>query len=368
MEMNQIAGVKRIYLFVAILLVVLVVNGGTGSAGSVSAEDPEKVEVGLIVTSVLDNDFEPGKAVLFCATFQIAWDRMATEIVGEKIVLDRQIEMADLLNSVTGESFGLNERDFLVMTGYGADDIVGKSNRELRVRFGGNAPIIESRYNDDDGILAYAFLSKMLKFRVPFQEYERPMKFSGSAGSMEVHAFGISPGAQGGSADLRSQVEILEYSPKGEMIIRLETDDPEEELVLASVEPEESLIKTYEKIARKVSAASPELIGEKDILLVPIVDFSTECSFKPLLGRYLRNEGFREYFIAEARQDVRFRLDSSGVQLESEGVFFLKKGGGEGRSIIFSRPFLLYLKRKGAELPYLAVWVDGAEVMAAAAK
>jgi len=60
-----------------------------------------------------------------------------------------------------------------------------------------------------------------------------------------------------------------------------------------------------------------------------------------------------------ARQQIRFRLDEKGADLQSEAVadFF----GSSPRMFIFREPFLVLLLRRGAERPYLALWIANAE-------
>ena len=65
----------------------------------------------------------------------------------------------------------------------------------------------------------------------------------------------------------------------------------------------------------------------------------------------------------EARQEVRFRLNECGATVKSEAIFALKKGGAGRKILIFNRPFMLYLKKKDAEYPYLAMWVENDGLM-----
>ena len=61
-------------------------------------------------------------------------------------------------------------------------------------------------------------------------------------------------------------------------------------------------------------------------------------------------------------QDIRFRMDERGVKLWSQSIAFLEKASIK-RHIIFNRPFLIYLRRKGAGLPYFAAWIEHPEII-----
>ncbi len=57
---------------------------------------------------------------------------------------------------------------------------------------------------------------------------------------------------------------------------------------------------------------------------------------------------------------LRFRLDRSGAQLNSEARMRIRC---VGRHYIFNRPFLLYMKKRDAKTPYFVMWVENAELL-----
>jgi hypothetical protein len=106
-----------------------------------------------------------------------------------------------------------------------------------------------------------------------------------------------------------------------------------------------------------------------DRLIVPDVLYKLTHHFKDLEGKRLANEQWPDYFISEARQMVDFSLSRMGVILKSEAIL----GGAAGiapprkelpRHFYFNRPFLIYVKKRGAEFsPFFVMWVDNAELM-----
>jgi hypothetical protein len=65
---------------------------------------------------------------------------------------------------------------------------------------------------------------------------------------------------------------------------------------------------------------------------------------------------------------VRFLLNESGARLESEVELGYLNGHTpppppRPRMFVLDRPFLLYLKERTTEQPYLAIWVANAELM-----
>ncbi len=66
--------------------------------------------------------------------------------------------------------------------------------------------------------------------------------------------------------------------------------------------------------------------------------------------------------IADARQIVRVRLDGT----DGHGDWSGRLNGRldpKGRRLLCNAPFLILLLRRGAELPYLAFWVENTELL-----
>ena len=61
-----------------------------------------------------------------------------------------------------------------------------------------------------------------------------------------------------------------------------------------------------------------------------------------------------------ALQTIRFRLDKSGADLESEAQLMALPVPSHYR---FDRPFLVLMRKRGAARPFFAMWVDNAELM-----
>jgi hypothetical protein len=57
---------------------------------------------------------------------------------------------------------------------------------------------------------------------------------------------------------------------------------------------------------------------------------------------------------------IQFRLDRSGAELKSEAKLYAKPMPKE---FIFDRPFLICVKKRGAEHPFFVMWVDNVELL-----
>jgi serine protease inhibitor len=66
------------------------------------------------------------------------------------------------------------------------------------------------------------------------------------------------------------------------------------------------------------------------------------------------------------RQLVQFKFNEEGAKLKSEAVAVTKSAilvGHESPQLIFDKPFLILMERKGAANPYFALWVDNPELL-----
>jgi hypothetical protein len=145
------------------------------------------------------------------------------------------------------------------------------------------------------------------------------------------------------------------------MIIQLRCKSEDDEMILALVEPKDSLIETIESVMKRVQNPSSSRTRGPDALAIPKLDFNVEHSFEELANRAFENEGWEDWFIARALQWIRFRLNERGALLKSEAK--IERLKGLPLVYAFDEPFLIYLRHKDAKYPYFAMWVDNAELL-----
>ncbi len=321
-----------------------------------------------LVTPHMEVPVEPNRNIVFCSTFQLAWNSMKNDIINEDIRLEKPLDLVRILNRGLTTQADISEADYLALVGYGKEDITGKINRVLNSKFGSDAPIVDDKYNKDDTILAYAFLLKELQFENAFEDFKNPITFYGEVNRAPVEAFGVIKYSEARHLNLRDQVEIIDYKNPHDFIVCLKSNHSDDEIILANVEPRKTLLETYEKVDRLIDHqrrySETEFLGKNDILQIPKFDLSFDHSYSSLKGLHLLNKGFEEYFVCEAKQDLIFKLNECGAAAKSEAIYAIKKGPpADFKVLIFNNPFLLYLKKKDGKYPYLAIWVENAELM-----
>ena len=99
-----------------------------------------------------------------------------------------------------------------------------------------------------------------------------------------------------------------------------------------------------------------------DVLLVPNMHWRIEHHFKEIEGndKLLLNPSMKGTWIDQAIQIMELKLDRQGVKISSESMGLTKKAGHD---FVFNKPFLIYMKKRGAKHPFFVMWVDNAELL-----
>lgn len=307
---------------------------------------------------VLNVPLEGGN-MIWSVTFQLAWNELVENVIGEGILLENERAYSTELNLMKQKKESLDPADYIAMVGMGRDGIVDKVNSELEKKFGdGGKWKVESKV-DPESYLAYAFLKKSISFAENFEKVAKGLDFKG----VKVQSFGI---MEEGDAErrekLEGQVEILYYSSDEEFIVRLKDESDKEDLYLAKLPAEDTLEDLLDK-ARSLEG-EPAAMTRYDKLNVPIVAIDMRKDYETLIGQYLMNKGFEDYFISSALQRMEFVLNESGADLKSKAEIVITKSvPPPSKNLIFDDAFLLYMVEKGKTDPYLVIYVDNAELL-----
>jgi hypothetical protein len=374
--------------------------------GSAKNDEPELVSSKklklTLITPHMEEKISPGKNLIYCSTFQLAWNQLQDEVIKEEIRLEGAPRMAQLLGKRLSTKDDLSDDCYLAMAGEFTPELVERLNRALKDKFGKEAPpkLRASIPQSLKPILAYAYLCKNLEFPEKFQVLPRPMLFESDGKKSYVKAFGYSwIEIDEKYRELREQVSVISgrtslfdsvkrthksddspeeallrqifperYSTDSansrkpeDIILQLKCKSEDDEMILALMEPKDSLLATVESVMERAQNPSDSRTRVPDCLEIPKLDLNVEHSFEELLNTYFENEGWEEWFISSALQWIRFGLNEGGAALRS----WAKVEGLRGIPLRykFNRPFLIYLKRKGARYPYLVVWVGNDELL-----
>ncbi len=324
-------------------------------SGSAAVTAPAEQLTNTVVTAYLDCPIPKRSNLLWCATFQLAWDQLRS-LVGEPIQLDPPLKECDILNKSPINTNDLDASSYIAVAGRGPQALAS-IKKELETRFAGAArpELLPSALRDQD-LIAYAYLFQHLPFKCAFTRMNYPFAFAGA----KVASFGMMDGSH--EDERAKQVVVHDYRHQDDFIVELLPTNSRHRIILAHVPPAGTLSALIETLQSRINAAMPAQSAAISKLQIPIIGFDllkTYTDFQRKLD--VENPMFKETQLTDALQSIRFRLDEKGAVLKSEAVFL--EGGERGLCLVFRKPFLVLLQKQGASTPYLALWVANAELL-----
>lgn len=372
----------KFLLGVAVLVVVILLDAELGPnnwhapfrRARITSGNASKY-IRTYMTPHLDVPILPGTNVIWCGTFQLAWN-LACQQAGGDLKLTGGGDtapgtinaMAAVLNRHEFTSNSIDEASCVAMAGIVKDHIDDKINSALKQKFrDAFKPMLlpeQFTTGQPKDLVAYACLYKKLSFPTAFEALEDSFEFGGK----RVRAFGIGR-TKAAHEQMYPQVLILDYHGSTNFVIELKTTSTGDRLILARIEPDGTLSNVVRSVQERIANCAGEQSQTNDILIVPRIALD-------LLREYKELEGGRPPAgllipplarLLSALQTIKFDMNEKGVELRSEAevtIACAKQLEPEREHLlIFDRPFLLLLERRGAPMPYLAMWVDNPQLM-----
>jgi hypothetical protein len=324
-----------------------------------------------VIVPTLDTPCPPNKNVIWCSSFQLAWNEVRDKVIRAPLEVVGAEEAAARLNAAKQSSSDLDSKSFYAAGGRIKDGVINKIKKDMAVEFPSHILSNLAQYaQEPNGILAYSYLTASVPFHHPFQQAE--LVFGNSRGEKsDVEAFGVWSLLKRYDK-IRRQVEVLYCGPGREKhrvkecVVDLCKDSRPYQVVVAMVEPKGSLAETLEYIRLRADEFKKDTGHEResnlsrvDDLKVPEMLWRIDHHFSELIGCPVANAN-PPMPIVEAMQTLEFRLDRSGAVLNAQARFAVT---ALPREFIFDRPFLIYMQKRGAECPFFVMWVDNAELL-----
>jgi hypothetical protein len=322
------------------------------------------------VTGHMEAPISEGRNILYCSSFQLAWNELKQYFGTSEITLTKEPSLVGFLNKSLSKSKDISERNYLAVAGPLTREFLDDLNYALRRKFGDEAPFVAVEKVGQDWFIAFGFIFKDLKFTKHFESLREPVYFQSSDGTTGVRAFGIKEFVEDNSHHMKmgEQVRIFGYKDDHHFIIRLQPGSAQDEIVLAKMSPGKTLLQTIEAAMATIAAGDGDYLDQGDTMQIPKFNFDVTHSYDELVGKLVIRGESRHGPIEAALQGIRFKLNEKGARLRSYGTVIGSNGDEKvhdnlPRKLIFDRPFLVYLKEKGAKYPYFALWVDNPELL-----
>jgi hypothetical protein len=344
----------------------------------------------VLLVPHLDVDHASGRDLLWCASFDLAW-RALSRVVGGPISLrypqgvdaieaDRAMSLVRALDASPVREEVAPPAWYLALAGEHTRAWVEDAERRLRERFGELQAAFFPAAPQPGLLVAYAYADVHLPFSLPFAPVAEGMFFAG----VPVAGFGVwDPASSEERSAYQARVaQVLvhhhrfafEYDPERahedegpseEFVIELESSNLDGRVIVACCMPERSLAGTValtlSRLRDDVAARPDARLRTQEKLHIPCIDLDETRRYGELYGQGIDNPGFEQHVFGEVLERVRFVLDEGGARVISEALF-----GGLSlppRSFLCTDPFLVLVLRRGARLPFLALWVETAEAL-----
>jgi hypothetical protein len=318
------------------------------------------------IVPTLDTPIEKGKNAIWCTSFLSSWKVLQQDIAGEPVQLEGAKRHCAPLNEADDPRNAIPEGALYVAAGWVQEGIIQTIRKNMQTIFPTKKPPSFPGIAGNS-LLAYAYLEANISFGLPYFQSRTPFMFTDNSGNKtEVHSFGIRPEDDYAYFTLRNQPAVLytekdaQYQHQG-FAVDLCRDSKPNQIVLACIEPRKSLAETIAFLEHKIKVSqNQEGLEANDVLLVPDLNWQLAHNFREFEGRPFNNAKLRGQRIDVARQDILFRLDRSGAELKSEAKQYCLPMPTQ---FLFDRPFLIYMKKRGANYPYFVMWADNAELL-----
>ncbi len=317
----------------------------------------EKINThGTDVSAVLDTPVPVGRNLLWCGSFQLAWNA-AGETAGFPVKLAPRSALADALNKRAFDRKWIDEGSILVKGGKNKPQLTDDIRSASHAKWKREPKFLKSVSPTKDDFVFYAVLHKELHFQKPFARLG-----SRSLAGHDVPCFGYEP-EQPGRMELLPQVLVHHYKDAENFVVELKTDDRGDQMLLAKLPSGKSLSEMTATTIKHLRADAPPS-GANDRLVVPYLFCDEEKSFQELVGRSVIS--LPGEVVREALQSIEFRMDEKGVKLHSEAIMTFGCAASVPvvpRDIVLAPPFLLMMKRGDAPAPYFVAWIGNADLL-----
>ena len=329
------------------------------------------------IAATLDTPLQKGKNVIWCASFLSAWKALQTELAAEPIELAGGDKLVDLLNDARDLRPDIPADCLYTAVGWNDKGIIKKIRTDLKHGFPESQPP-DFPDIEKNSFVAYSYLAANIKFSRPYFQNREPLVFTDDLGhKTNINSFGIRPEDEYAYFELRAQSRVLfrKGGPRDsdlEFAIDLCASSSPSQVVVARIPRQKSLAAALARVKKGMAeseerkrndpdlAAILERVGPNDVLLVPDLFWRVSHRFTNLERRTFKNTKLLGQRLDHAQQDILFRLDRSGAELRAEAKLYCKP---VPTRFVLDRPFLIYMKKRGAQSPYFLMWVDNAELL-----
>lgn len=302
---------------------------------------------------VVSESYNVAQNDVWCITFQLIWNDFMDKFSDGKPVrfVGGNPPLADELNKKLYTKDLLSDKSYYITQGKLSLKLKKEIEKAIYKKFKEKSDILDRiDWNAKDSYLFYTMLKKDFTFLTPFDKLDaQPFNRS----DFVVKYFGINKKSD---RKLRNNADVIFYNNSDDFAVKLNTKE-NEEVILYRTDNKDTFENLYTRVYKDFRNYGE--FDKNDILYIPNIDVNKLISYDELCGKKLKDSN---YMISQALQTIKFKLDDKGGTLKSEAAMAIMKTSLEPpkreRYFIFNKPFVLFLKEKGKDKPYYAMYID----------
>lgn len=331
----------------------------TPAAAPAVTEPPSTQAEKTLIAPSLTEPIDSQRNLVWCATLQLAWNEL-THLADGPVTLEKDIPLATVLNQQREMNPMLDDASYLARAGIVNSEFLKELEQSYQQKFPKQPFPSELQGLPQGTLLVYAYLKKALPFEWAFTRFPKPLNYQDTP----VASFGLAQYMSGHPSDdnLAQQVSVLDYKSDDDFVLELFTTSAADRLILAKISPAATLQSTLVQVLGRIKQAQPTSLQKLETLMIPVIELDRTRRFPELCESKLHapNQAVNGQSLSLVEQQIRFRLDETGAELESKAIFV---SALPPRKLIFDKPFLLMLIRQDASMPYFVLWVNNADVL-----
>jgi len=307
---------------------------------------------------------------VWCPTFQLVWNDMKNEVVGQDIhfIEEEEPEYLENLNKELFKEDQISEEYYYKKWGIKSNDLKEELISEIKDKFNENSDVIDENEdwdawkNESDAEKKYIFytmLKKVFNFETPFDVLDDGIFYSEGMDFGDVKYFGIDEDSK---EALREQVNILYFNNVNDFAISVNTKE-NDEVIFAKGTTGENFAQKYENIKNSAENYSGDIkLGDEDTLKIPNLKFYSVNEYEELLRKEFFSNRGTTCEINQAIQTIQFEMNNEGGKLKSEALIEMTEKASlmedTAKILDFDREFVIFVKEKDKEIPYFALNVS----------
>lgn len=306
----------------------------------------------------------------WCCTFQLVWNDMKNEIVGQDVVFTPQEEMAENLNKEEFTEDMISSEYYYKKYGLKTLELKEEIENGIKEKFNQESDILDdfdwskaALYDPNNPDIKRYFLYTMLYRKFEFLNEFDKLDNADFGEYKDVEYFGIDSSTDN---DVGDQIDVLYYNSEDDfaIIVNTKTND---EVIFCKNPKGETFKQIYDNMINEANNYSGDKsFADIDEFKAPNLTFNIKKEYTEFEQKVFYTINGEEKYIDKALQTIELSLDKSGGEIKSEAAIDMVDTTAlidpqeefKPRYFYVNDTFAIFLREKGEDVPYFAARVD----------